>query len=756
MPAPPTPPRSAFRLRGAWAGGLIVAAAFLTYVNSWTAAFVYDDTLAIPQNPTIRHLWPLSRVLLPPVEGGLTVSGRPVLNLSLAFNYALSGPDPWSYHVVNTLIHAGAGLLLFGIVRRTMRRLPDVRSGGNRASPPADPLALTIAVLWTVHPLQTQAVTYTVQRAESLMGFFYFLTLYAFIRASQCHLISDKHRKVGAWQAASVLACALGMGTKEVMATAPLLVLLYDRTFAAGSFAAAWRRRRPYYLALAATWLLLAALVLSTGGNRGGTIGFGTGIPPWAYPLTQFKAVACYLALSVWPDPLVFEYGTGWARRAGDVLPYAAVVGPLLAATVVALRRWPVAGFLGAWFFVILAPTSLAPGTIQMIVEHRMYLPLAAVITGLAWGLHRAAGRRVLLAGAILAIGCAALTVRRNQDYRSPLTLWADTVAKRPLNPRAHDGLAEALTAAGRHAEAIAERREILRLGPDDAQLHYSLALALAAAGRTDEARQEYEEALARQPDHPRSHNNLAILLAATGRNAEALSHYAEAVRLAPAEPLYHYNLGTALMRAGRLTEAVASYEAALRLHSDHPEAHLNLASVLMRLQRQPEALEHYRKALHSQPDDPDHATTYGNALLAANLPADALIQFRNVLATRPGAVAAHYGAGNALAALHRPAEAVVEYEAVLRQSPQHAGAQFKLGNALLDLDNVSAAISHYQTALRLSPQNAETRHNLGIALARLERWDEARLAFDEALRLKPDYADAQRSRAQLRQVTGR
>ncbi|MES2693227.1 MAG: hypothetical protein V4773_07115, partial [Verrucomicrobiota bacterium] len=299
MPAPTANPSPALRRAGWLVAGVLVAAVLGAYANTLRAPFVYDDTLAIPENPTIRKLWPLSAVLLPQIEGGVTVAGRPVLNLSLALNYALSGTDVWSYHVSNILIHAGASLLLFGIVRRTLARrehttatttaavMAEATAGGSDATTPGR-LAFAIAALWALHPLHTQAVTYTVQRAESLMGFFYLLTLYAFVRGLDEQAAGRQPRR---WWALSVGACALGMGTKEVMATAPLLVALYDRTFAAKSFVAAWRERKGIHLALVATWLVLAALLWSTGGNRGGTVGLGVGLPLWAYPLTQFEAL---------------------------------------------------------------------------------------------------------------------------------------------------------------------------------------------------------------------------------------------------------------------------------------------------------------------------------------------------------------------------------------------------------------------------------------------------------------------------------
>jgi protein O-mannosyl-transferase len=177
--------------------------------------------------------------------------GRPVVNLSLALNYALGGSNVWGYHALNLAIHIIlAGLTLFGVVRRTLLR-PALRE---RFSPSAARLALVVAVLWTAHPLQTEAVTYVSQRCESLMGLFYLLTLYCFVRGADS-------QRCGWWFTLSVVACLLGMATKEVMVTAPLLVLLYDRTFVTGSFRKAWTRHRRLYLSLAGTWLLLGYLM---------------------------------------------------------------------------------------------------------------------------------------------------------------------------------------------------------------------------------------------------------------------------------------------------------------------------------------------------------------------------------------------------------------------------------------------------------------------------------------------------------------
>lgn len=748
-PNPPTR-RSFLRSRGGRIA-ILALAILAAYAGTWNAPFVYDDILAIPENPTIRRLWPLTDVLLPQAQGGLTVSGRPVLNLSFALNHAISGTSPWSYHLFNVLVHLGSALLLTGIVRRTLERRNPPALLRRAAAAPA--LALAIAALWGLHPLLTQAVTYTVQRAESLMAFFYLFTLYGFVRATEPASSPEDRRR---WQVTSVVACIAGMATKEVMATAPLLVFLFDRTFVAGTCGEAWRRRRGYHLALAATWVVLGALVLSTGGNRGGTVGLGVGVPLWAYPLTQFQAVARYLLLAGWPHPLVFEYGTFWVQRATDIAPFALLTVPLLGATLVALRRAPALGFCGAWFFLILAPTSLAPGTIQMIVEHRAYLPLTAVIAAAVCALHALCARRTWWVVATIAVSFGLLTAARNRTYATHVGLWSDTVAKRPLNPRAHDGLAEAYEEQGRNADALPHRREAIRLLPDEAHYHYNLALNLADTGQLDDAERHYRLALRLVPQEARTHNNLGTVLARRGDDAGALVEYAEAVRLDPTVALFHYNHGVALLRAHRFAEAVRSYEAALALHPDYADAHFNLATAWVKMNRLDPALVHYTAALRLKPTDAGYRTTFAGALLLAGKPAEALAEFQRVLADHPDAIDARLGAGGALAALRRFDEAIPHFEAVLRASPQHANAHFKLGNALLDVDRVEAAVGHLQEAVRLAPNDAEAHQNLGVGYARLERWTEARREFETALQLKPDYPDARRNLEQLRSLLGR
>ena len=646
------------------AAGGIAGAALAAYGDCFSNPFVFLDVTAIVDNPTIRHLGAFARVLSPPAAGGVTVGGRPLVNLSLAVNYALGGTNPWGYHALNLAIHILAGLTLMGIARRTLDLL-----GADRSSLA---IAFAAALLWTVHPLQTEAVAYVVQRAESLMGLFFLLTLYCFIRST-----------AGArgWAVLSVAACLLGMASKEVMVSAPVIVLLYDRTFVSGSFAEAWRRRRRLYTGLAGTWALLAYLALGTGG-RGGTAGFGVGVSWWSYLLTQFPAIVHYWRLAVWPSPLVFDYGAEWVRDPGSVAPHAAIVVAATVAAGWALLR-PVRsgrgvaalGFAGAWFFAILAPTSLVPGISQTSAEHRMYLALAPIAVVAAWALHSLAGsRRFLAPVVILGLGLGTATARRNLDYRSDLTLWQDTAARRPDNARAHYYLGVALDHAGRAAEAIGEFDAALALNPDYPEACDSKGIALAGQGRLPEAIAQYEAALVKRPGYPEAGFNLGLALAESGRIPEAIARFEETLRLRPDYAEARDNLGNALTRAGRLPEAIGQFQQALRLQPGDPNTHYNYGVALWEAGRIPEAIAQYETALRCRPDYYEAHANLGAALANEGRLAEAIAQFAAAVRLRPDSARAQGNLGRALAAAGRTEEARACFERQTRlESAQSA-----------------------------------------------------------------------------------
>lgn len=602
---------------------VIIAAILITYANSFPGAFYFDDHAAILQNSTIRELSDLGAILSPPVEAG--IGGRPFANLTFALNYAVGAHDPLGYRAVNLGIHIAAALLLFGVIRRTFL-LPalHLQFGAGAAV-----LAGFIALLWALHPVQANVVNYVAQRTEGLMGCLYLLTLYAFIRS-----VETPSWK---WNCVAVVACALGMAAKEVMATAPFMVLLFDRVFVSPSLSSLARRHWARHAALWATLALLAALMYSSQLSARG-VGVDLGPSVHEYALTQIRAVAHYLQLSYWPNPLLFDYGPAYVRSLGEVWPSAVVLVSALVAAVITLWRKPTLGYAAAWFFVLLAPTStIIPIVQQPCAENRMYLPSAgalALVVVLAHVILRSRAVPVL-AAAVVTLG--AITLHRNPVFGSELAIWSETVAKNPGNARAANNLASALLKQNRDDEAMRHIEHAIQLSPDYADAHNNRGVVLLRHGHYEQAVAEFQAAmknkanyadaqynlgeaylrlrrpneavialegsLANNPRHAKAYNNLSLALLETGRVPESIDAALKALALDSEMPEAHYNLGNSLSRAGRFEEALAAFDAALHHDPSFAKAHNNAGVVLLRLGRHTDAVARFEAALKIRPD---------------------------------------------------------------------------------------------------------------------------------------------------------
>lgn len=605
--------RSRIRLGAA----ALALAACAAYANSFSGPFLFDDPLSTVDNPSLRR-WATS--FYPPHGDGRTVEGRPILNFSFAVNWHWTGANVWSYHLLNLLIHIAAACVLFGLVRRTLARLSWT---GPEPRPTA--LAWVIALIWTVHPLQTEAVTYIAQRAESLMGLFYLTTLYAFARS--CDLgggassglaagaasappspdagpdgARAPHRRL--WLTLAWFSCFLGMGTKEIMVSAPVMVLLYDRTFVSGSFRAAVRNHGKFLLSLAATWLALAVVAYGAG-TRGRTSGFGISAAPLTYYATQPRALVRYLIQCFWPQPLIFDYGTQWVHSAGEVVPYAIVLAVLLAAAAIAWWRNLPSGFLAAFALAILSVNSLIPGNRQTSAEHRMYLPLAAVVALVVCAGYRRAGVRRgawLIAIAVLAGPLAAASFERNRVYRSAEALYRDSVDKLPTNAFARYNLGKELDESGRSAEAIAQYLASIRSDPGMVNPYINLGNSYGKIGRLRDAEAAYQQALQLDPNNAHARYELGLVYLRENRKAAAEEMFNDAVLINPDYAAARDNLGAALLDDGRLEDARQQFEAVVRQGAASTETYYDLGMINLVEHRADAARADFEAALHLEP----------------------------------------------------------------------------------------------------------------------------------------------------------
>jgi tetratricopeptide (TPR) repeat protein len=657
------------------------AAIWLVYGRSLHAPFIFDDELTIETNPSIVRLWPPigssqeRGPLNPPKE--LPTSGRPLVNLSVAVNYYFGGENPVGYRVLNIVLHWLSAVVLLGIVRITLR-LPFF--DGRFDDSTADLLALTTALWWAVHPLQTETVVYITQRTELMVGFFYLATLYASLRYWTAELPAARKR----WLVIAGLACMAGMACKEVMVSAPLVVLLFEWTFIAGSFRNAMKTSWRLYLALALGWILLFALNYPS--PRGATAGLHLGIWPIAYWLTQTKVLLMYLKLVVWPWPLAIHYSFPYLNNLGEAWPWLAPA-VILGVVMVVLAWWRNSiGFVGVATVLILSPTMIVPIITEVAAERRMYLPLAAITPVMVVGIYgllvrarralgatrvvraSSSGRRKEMAvvGVVVAIVLGIVSIRRLAAYDSVLILWQDAAAVQPSDPVVLNNVGMALLRTDRYEDARQQFERVLELSPHWLVAQRNFADTFAAAGQFSEAAEHFQEVLKEHPDDAQSWNSL----------------------------------GRSLLRIGRYEEAVAAFQRAIRCNPDYGDAYNNLGNELSRERRYAEALPIYEEAIRSN----------------------------------PGLANAHYNLGLVMAILGRGPEAIEQWQITLRLSPNFAEAHSNLGTALNNLGRPEEAVTHYQQAIKLRPQLYSAQENLAATLAKLGRSEEAIAVAERAI----------------------
>jgi len=529
LPAPPSPARwHVAHGATATAAALVMAGlAVAAFANSFAGKFVFDDVVEIAGNPLLDVLWPIWE----PMTAGRRLPARFLPYLSFAIDRRLWGASPVGFHATNLAVHVIAAVALYDLVRIT---LASSRLGG-RFELVAVPLAAAVAAVWAVHPLQTQAVTYIYQRIESLAGMFALVSLACFARAAAAGWPR-------AWLAGCVAACAAAMASKESAVVLPLVILAYDWCFVAGAPTEILGRRR-LYGALAATWGIVALALLL---GRGRYQEFGDEAhAPLAYLLTQPGVILHYLRLACWPAGQCLDYDWPIATTGREILLPAGLIVAAAAATAVGMWRrlpwaWP-----AATFFLLLAPTSSLLPVAAPAVEHRMYLPLAAVaglviVGGFALvrlALDRSAAAEARPAwpwvfAAVVIAGTFALVVathRRNDIYADADAIWQEVLARRPDHWRAHLILAERSADRGDAAAAESHAERSVRARPRSPAFGY-LAEAADRAGEPAEAERLFRRGIALQEEllpaddaaRLTAQVALANLLHGRGRDGEA------------------------------------------------------------------------------------------------------------------------------------------------------------------------------------------------------------------------------------------
>jgi len=723
--------------------GVFFGLSLVAFGPAIRAPFDFDDLPAIVNNVTIRRMWPPDALLSPP---GLetAVSGRPIANYSFAGNYAINrwlgieqSPDRPSrfatvgYHAGNLVIHVVAGILIFLIVRLTLSR---GRVPENWRSRP-DALAFVIATIWLIHPIQTEAVDYISQRTELLAGAFVLLTLYASIRASGT-TGSGGARSDGSrgWALVAVAACALGMLSKETAVAAPVLVALYDRAFTFESWRAAVAARRRLYAALAVTYLIpVASIVL---GTRTRTAGFRHDASVLSYLVTQGWAIPHYVVLTLWPHPLVHDYGAAPIAGAAAWSGLAALCA-LGFVAVAAWRpdRWRWLAFLLSGAFVVLAPSSsFIPIATEVAAERRFYLALAFLVTGfvvaaeslrrriMAGSQARQRTRVIALAGAAagaLVLALTAVASARSAQYGNPEVLWRGAATANPRNPRALEQLAYAIVRSdsSRLAEADSLYRRSLTIDGGSAAAWLSVAAIEIHRDNLAAAETLLTHALRASPGDSAATDRLAAVLTALGRPAGALPYLRQLVSAFPGAKTEE-QLGIGFLNNGDLDSAAHALRAAIRLDSTRASALEFLGAALVEEDSGAQAIGVLSRAATI---DSEPSFAYGLLSIAygqAGRQDDGVRAAREALRRPSKDPLVIVLAGRGLQASGDIPDAIATLRRAISENPGDPEALTRLGLAELANGDRPAARQLFDRALAIAP-------GFGLARLGLERMKE-------------------------------
>jgi tetratricopeptide (TPR) repeat protein len=680
-------------------GILIVFLGFIAYSNTFHVPFVFDDEPSILENPVIKDLGHFFSD-----STGYAYNPRRFIGyLTIAMNYALGGLDVTGYHIFNLAVHIANALLVYALIVLTFRT-PYMRNSS--LSLACRPIAFFTAALFVVHPVQTQAVTYVVQRLTSLATMFYLMSLCLYAR---WRLLGESGRPSGRkallWYFLSLAAAVLAMKTKEIAFTLPIIAVLYEFFF----FRLPIRKRLPFLAPILATLFIIPLSLLNVDKPLGETLSdvseatrIQTDVSRWDYLMTQFRVIVTYVRLLIVPmnQNLDYDYPIYRSFFAPPVLLSFLLLLALVALGVYLFRRsahddsengsgFRMVSFGIVWFFITLSVESSIVPIVDVIFEHRTYLPSVGLISAFVAGVMVFKGRlkpektfvmkavTPLLVVVVLLFGLA--TFSRNMIWNDPGTLWEDVVKKSPAKARAIYNLGQVYDVRGLLEEAARHYQTALRLDPYLVHAYNNMGNIYEKQGRIEEAIWLYKKVIELDSKDAIARANLGAVYAKQGRFAEAITELMRAIQIKPDYAIAHNNLGNVYSERGYLDDAVREYRAAIEAKGDFAGAYNNLGLVYAKQGFLGEAAQAFRMAMHFEPDFFEAYNNLGMAYMKQGNFDGALQEFRRASELQPGNPEVHANMGRGYLNKGHLEEALREFQTALNITPDHREARYYL-----------------------------------------------------------------------------
>jgi tetratricopeptide (TPR) repeat protein len=611
----------------------LISLGFLIYSNTFHSPFIFDDIHNIRDNPHIR----LSKLTIERItKAGLEspTANRPAANVSFALNYYLHQYDLFGYHLVNILIHVTTGILLYFFLKITLK-MPSLHSRfANHKWIP-----LFTATIWLACPVQTQSITYIVQRMNSMSALFYLLSLLLYASAR----LAEGRKERWVLYVGCGIAGMISLASKEIALTIPLFIFLYEWYFLQ-DLSGVWLKRHLFlFVGMACFIAVIMFIFLGTHPVNRLLSGYTTrDFTMIERVLTQFRVVVFYITLILFPHPSRLNLIHDFTRSQSLIDPMTTLLslGVIVGLVGLALplaKKDRLISFCILWFFGNLVIESSVIG-LELVFEHRTYLPSMFAILAMVTLVYRYIRPQWIAVGflCIVVVIFSAWTYERNSMWKDNVTIWKDCVDKSPQRARPHYNLGVALEHLGRHDEAANHFSKAVRLKPAYTQAHFNLGVVFKLQGKREKAIAHLLEAVRIRPDFTEAHYFLGRALADAGRLGVAIIHYAEAVKLKPNLAEAHYFMGIALTKQEMPEEAIEHYQKAVEVKPDFAEAHFNLGVALAEQELLAEAIGHYSEAVRIMPDFAEAYNNLGIALARQGRLKEAVANYAKAVEIKP------------------------------------------------------------------------------------------------------------------------
>lgn len=732
---------------------LILIFTLIAYSNSFHVPFQFDDLREISGDHAIKNLKQFINLS--------THGTRYMAYLSFAVNYALHGLDVVGYHIFNLVIHLTNALFVYRLIILSFKT-PILKESSLKDS--SKLIALFSALFFACHPVQTQAVTYIVQRLALLATFFYLFSIISYAKARLSLQDDQPKRKSLMWYGASLLSAVLAMKTKEISFTLPVVIALYEFMF----FKAGIKKRTLCLLPMLLTMLIIPLSLVNISKPLGDVIGdvsnaarMQTDVSRWDYLLTQFRVITTYIRLIFLPINQNLNYDYPMSRSLFNpqvFLSFLFLLSILILGVYLFFRYRKSAphatliSFGIFWFFITLSVESSVIPISDVIFEHRLYLPsiglFIALVTSVISIENRmkvampSAGMAIMPILIVMVIVLSGVTIHRNTIWRDKMTLWSDVVKKSPNLAGPRNNLGNAFEEKGLTDKAIEQYQFVLARYPNNADAHHNLGIAFVSKGWTDKAIEQYQAALRLRPDYYDTYFNLGIAYFSQGLTDKAIEQYQKALKSKPDFAEAYVNLGIAYGTTGSIDKAVEYFETAIQLDPKFAAAYNNLGVAYEKLGSTDKAIEHLQTAIKLQPDYANAQYSLGKSYLAAGLTDKAIEHLQIAVRLQPGLAEAYKDFGVALRRKGLIDSAIEQFRTAINLKPDFAEAYRHLGDTFSEKRSFDLAIKQYQILIRLDPRSAVAYYNLGVNFYNKGLTEKAIEQFETALRLQSDFAE--------------